>query len=99
MKAQANLQLGRFEEAIKQANAVHQLSHANWASVHVIAAQAYERMNQPELARVQYETYVRESPKGGLGVVVSQRMQQLDAPTGKESTANSVPPINSLLPR
>jgi Flp pilus assembly protein TadD len=99
MKAQANLQLGRFGEAIKQARAVHLLSHANWASVHVIAAQAYEHMSQPELARVEYETYVRESPQGDLRAAASKRMQEL-GPTGvAERSASAPPPINSLLPR
>jgi Tfp pilus assembly protein PilF len=99
MKAQADLQLGRFDEAVKQARAVHLLSHSNWASVHVIAAQAYEGMNQPQLARVEYETYMRESPKGSLGAAASKRVQELGSAGVAERSASEPPPINSLLPR
>jgi Flp pilus assembly protein TadD len=99
MRAQANLELGRFDETIKQARAVHLLAHSNWASIHVIAAQAYERLSQPELARVEYETYVRESPQGNFRAAASKRMQELDSVGVAERSASTPPPINSLLPR
>jgi Flp pilus assembly protein TadD len=99
MKAQANLQLGHLEEAIKQAHAVHLLPHAHWASIHVIAAQAYERMHQPELARAEYQMYMRESPNGDLRVAASRRMRELGSSVVSESSTPDAPPINSLLPR
>jgi hypothetical protein len=99
MRAQANLELGRFDETIKQARAVHLLAHSNWASIHVIAAQAYERLSQPELARVEYETYVRESPQGNFRAAASKRMQELGSVGVAERSASTPPPINSLLPR
>jgi len=60
----ANLELntGRFDDAIQNAQRVHSLPHANASVAHLIAAMAYQRKQLLPEAVAQYKQFLEESP-------------------------------------
>ena len=53
-----------YAAAVQTAQKVHQLAHEGFASCHYVAGEAYERLGQPQNARVQYQLYLQEMPNG-----------------------------------
>ncbi len=80
MKADAYLKLGRYPEAIREAQAAHSLDHQNWETVHLIAATAYEALRQPQSAAAEYRLYIEESSNPQMRAVASQRIRELEGP-------------------
>lgn len=96
MEADAYLKLANYPEAIHQAQAAHSLPHGNWDTVHLIAATAYEALQQPQMAAVEYKLYLDESSNSEMRAVASRRIKELGnlAQVSSPSVA-----INSLLSR
>ncbi len=55
---------GKFEEAAASARRVHILPHQEYASAHMIAGRALERLRRPEVAATEYRLYLAEAPNG-----------------------------------
>ncbi|HWC18714.1 MAG TPA: tetratricopeptide repeat protein [Terriglobales bacterium] len=95
--ANAYLKLGRYEEAIREARAAHNLPHTNWESVHVIAAAAYESIHEPAMASAEYRLYMDEASNPAMRTEVAQRIRELGAVAQQQSPVQM--PMNSLAPR
>jgi Flp pilus assembly protein TadD len=55
---------GKFEQAAASARRVHILPHQEYASAHVIAARALERLSRLDAAAAEYRLYLTEAPNG-----------------------------------
>jgi len=73
------IRTGDNDGALATARKVHQLPHEGYALVHEIAGQAYEHEGQPQNARIEYETYLRESPNGPEAPQVRAALTRLTA--------------------
>jgi tetratricopeptide (TPR) repeat protein len=73
--AYAELQTQKFDLAITHARAAHTVAHPGLASVHIVAAHAFEATNQPDEALKEYKLYMEEDPNGR------------DAPRAKQAIA------------
>ncbi|GEM_PF-3151537 len=93
MEADAYLKLGRYPEAIREAQTVHSIAHQNWDTVHLIAATAYEALRQPQSAAAEYRLYIEESSNPEMRAVASQRIRDLG---GMAQVSAATVPINSL---
>lgn len=60
----AQLMLGKPEEALASARRVHTMEHAQYTLVHLIAAMALETLKRPAEAAAEYQLYLQESPTG-----------------------------------
>jgi tetratricopeptide (TPR) repeat protein len=96
MEADAYVKLGRYPEAIREAHAAHNLSHANWEMVHLIAATAYEALHQTQMAAAEYRLYLEESSNPEMRAVASRRLRELG---GVAEASSPTAPMNSFLPR
>jgi len=75
----AEIQAGHDDDALMNARKVHQLPHEGYAVVHYVAGQALEHEGQPQSARVEYETYLNESPNGAEASQVKSALTRLMA--------------------
>jgi Flp pilus assembly protein TadD len=96
MEAEAYLKLGRYNEAIREAKAAHELPHPNWASVHVIAATSFEALHQPDHAVSEYRRFIEECNQQPLRERAERRISEL---TSVASQQPSEIPMNSLAVR
>lgn len=55
---------GKFEEAAASARRVHSLPHQEYASAHMIAGRALERLGRLDAALAEYRLYLVEAPNG-----------------------------------
>ena len=62
--AYAELQTKKFELAIEHARTAHTVPHTGLASVHIVAAHAFEATQQPSEALKEYKLYMDEDPNG-----------------------------------
>jgi Flp pilus assembly protein TadD len=60
----AEEQTGDDDGALLNARKVHGLPHEGYSVVHFVAGQALEHKGQPQVATMEYETYLSESPNG-----------------------------------
>jgi Tfp pilus assembly protein PilF len=60
--AMAQLFQNKFDDAIKNANRVHQLPHDRFAVCHYVASVAYEKRGEYNLAATELKTYLAENP-------------------------------------
>lgn len=97
MEAEAFLKLGKYHEAIREAKASHSLPHANWATVHVIAAASFEALHQPDSAVAEYRQFIAESNQEPLRERAAQRINELNPLVVQQPT--TAVPSNSLLER
>lgn len=79
MMAQAKLMAHSYDEAIAYAAKTHRLSHQRFASVHVIAAEAYEAQKKPVEARAQYQLFLQEDPDSPLAAKIRSALGQTTA--------------------
>ena len=97
MEAEAFLKLGKYNEAIREANASHALSHTNWATVHVIAAESFAALHQPDYAVSEYRQFIAECNQQPMREQAARRISEL---TSVALQQPSTPvPMNSLLSR
>jgi hypothetical protein len=62
--AYAELQTQKFDLAITHARTAHSVPHPGLASVHIVAAHAFEATKQPGEALREYQLYMGEDPNG-----------------------------------
>ena len=62
--ALSELTSGKLAEAVAHAQKVHSVAHPGYASVHLIAARAFEAAQQPAQALEEYRAYLAEDPGG-----------------------------------
>jgi len=94
MEADAYSKLGRYQDAIRAAQAAHRLNHQNWDTVHLIAASAYEALHQPQMAAAEYHLYLDESSNPEMRAVAFQKLRDLNRVAQQSQTAV---PMNSLM--
>ncbi len=64
MLAIAEIEDGKTDDALRDAQKVHALSHDGYAVAHYIAAEALEDKHQNAQAAAEYNLYLKESPNG-----------------------------------
>jgi Flp pilus assembly protein TadD len=79
--ANTQLLLGQSEEAVSTARRLHNLDHADYTIVHVIAAQALVNLKRPDEAASEYQLYLQESPAGPAAGRARAGLQALQSPT------------------
>jgi hypothetical protein len=62
--AYAELQTQKFDLAITHARTAHSVPHPGLASVHIVAAHAFEAAQRPDEALKEYRLYMEEDPTG-----------------------------------
>jgi len=77
MLAIAEIQDAKPEDALRDAQKVHTLPHDGFAVVHFVAGEALEEKHQAEEAKVEYTTYLRESPNGPEAAQVKDALHRL----------------------
>lgn len=97
MEAEAYLKLGRYNEAIRETKAAHALPHANWATVHVIAATSFEALHQTDYAVSEYRRFIEECNQQTLRERAAQRISELTSVASQQPRAPV--PMNSLVSR
>lgn len=60
MEADLYLKMGDLVNVIREAGKAHTLPHANWAIVHMLAAQAYQGLHETDKAVLEYRQYAAE---------------------------------------
>ena len=97
MEAEAFLKLGKYSDAIREAKASHALPHANWATVHVIAAASFEALHQPDSAVAEYRQFIAECNQQSLREQAARKIIELTPLVVQQPT--TAVPLNSLLER
>lgn len=64
LAANAELASGKYDDALRDAQKVHELPHEGFAASHYFAGQAFEHKNELQEARAEYELYLLEDPNG-----------------------------------
>ncbi len=86
MLAIAEIQDGKPDDALRDAQQVHAFPHDGYAVVHYVAGEALEEKNQFAKASAEYALYLKESPNGAEAVQVKSAMARLSS-----STASAAP--------
>ncbi len=86
MLAVAEIQDGKVDDALRDAQKVHELPHDGYSVVHFVAGAALEEKHQYAQAAAEYTTYLRESPNGPDAEQVKSALQRLS-----NSTAAAAP--------
>ena len=81
--AYAELQTQKFESAITHAHTAHTVPHPGLASVHIVAAHAFEATQQPDEALKEYRLYMEEDPNGRDAPRAKQAIASLTSPQPK----------------
>ena len=84
--AYAELLTHKFDAAIVHAQTAHSIAHPGLASVHIVAAHAFEATQRPDEALKEYRQYLKEDPTG------------LDAGHAKEAIARSTTSAPASIP-
>jgi tetratricopeptide (TPR) repeat protein len=71
-----------YDSALADAQRVHSLpNHEQFAEVHLLAGEILEMRNQPQRAIVEYELFLKESPKSPQAAMVQRELSQLRTET------------------
>jgi tetratricopeptide (TPR) repeat protein len=81
--AYAELQRKQFDQAIAHARTAHSIPHEGLASVHIVAADAFEATMQPAEALDQYRIYLQEDPRGPDAARAEKAVTRLSGFLGK----------------
>ncbi len=81
--AYAELQTQKFELAITHARTAHTVPHPGLASVHIVAAHAFEATQKPDEALKEYRLYMEEDPNGRDAPRAKQAIASLTSPQPK----------------
>lgn len=79
MLAMAEIQDGKPDDAIRDAQKVHALSHDGYAVAHYIAAEALEEKHQNAQASAEYNLYLKESPNGPEAAQAKSALERLSS--------------------
>jgi len=77
MLAIAEVEDGKVDDALRDAQKVHTMPHDGYAVVHYIAGEVLEEKHQFDQARVEYTTYLQESPNGPDAAQVKSALERL----------------------
>ena len=86
MLSVAQFQMHNFDAALQNALKVHQAPHDGYALAHYVAGRVYEIQHNYAQATAQYETYLKEDPKGAQA---DQARNALTRVTASAGTAHS----------
>jgi len=86
MLAITEIQDGKTDDALRDAQKVHALPHDGFAVVHYIAGEALEEKHQYAEAAAEYNLYLKEAPAGPDAAQVKSALQRLSS-----STASAAP--------
>ena len=75
----ADFQSGNPDLAIRACKRAHESPHEGYALCHYVAGQAYERQHDPGSAKLEYETYLKETPNGPQAPQVKKALTHLNA--------------------
>jgi tetratricopeptide (TPR) repeat protein len=75
----ADLQAGNPDLAVRAARRAHESPHDGYALCHFVAGQALERQHDHAAAKLEYETYLKETPDGPEAPKVKQALARLAA--------------------
>jgi Tfp pilus assembly protein PilF len=75
----ADFQSGNPDLAIRACKRAHESPHDGYALCHYVAGQAYERQHNSPAAKVEYETYLKETPDGPEASQVKRALARLSA--------------------
>ena len=82
MLAIAEIQDGKPDDALRDAQKVHALPHEGYSSVHYIAGAALEEKNQYTQASNEYALYLKETPNGPQAAQAKGALERLSASAG-----------------
>jgi Tfp pilus assembly protein PilF len=77
LQSRIQLKQSKFDEALATINKVHAMPHENFADVHLIAAEIYQKQNRNAEALAESETYLKEYPDSPRAAQVRQAMAQI----------------------
>jgi Tfp pilus assembly protein PilF len=77
LRVRVDFMLGQDQQAIDDAQKVHDLPHADYASVHYTAAAAYQRLNQIPQMIAQLRLLLQEDPKNPRADYIRQTIAEL----------------------
>jgi tetratricopeptide (TPR) repeat protein len=89
--AQAELMNRHYEDAIRDARAVHSLPHHNYPEVHYICALALQAMQRTAEAADEYRAFLKEHPEGTEAEQARKLLQSLEQHRRSTSAARSGP--------
>ena len=75
----SDFQTGNPDLAIRACKRAHESPHDNYALCHYVAGQAYEREHDPAAAKLEYETYLQETPNGPEAPQVKKSLARVTA--------------------
>ncbi len=73
----SDFQAGNPDLAVKACKRAHESPHENYALCHFVAGQAYERLHDSAAAKLEYETYLKETPDGPEAAQVKKALAHL----------------------
>jgi len=79
LRVRIDFMLGHDQQAIDDANKVHDLPHAGYATVHYTAAAAYQHMNQIPQMIAQLQLLLQEDPKNPRADYIRQTIAELQS--------------------
>jgi tetratricopeptide (TPR) repeat protein len=82
MLAIAEIEDGKVDDALRDAQRVHALPHEGYAVAHYVAGQVLEDKHEYQQAKAEYETYLKESPNGPDVAQVKSALERLSASSG-----------------
>ncbi len=80
----ADLQAGNPDLAVKAARKAHESPHQGYALCHFVAGQALERQHDTAGAKLEYETYLQETPDGPEAPQVRKALARLEAASAQQ---------------
>lgn len=78
LMAVAEMQLGEYDAALREAQRVHSVPHEEYAVSHYIAGQILERQRKADAAVEEYQLYLQESPNGEEVALVRTALARID---------------------
>ena len=75
----SDFQTGNPDLAIRACKRAHESPHEGYALCHYVAGQAYERQHDSAAAKLEYETYLQETPNGPEAPQVKKSLARLSA--------------------
>ena len=75
----SDFQTGNPDLAIRACKRAHESPHDGYALCHYVAGQAYEREHDPAAAKLEYETYLQETPNGPEAPQVKKYLARVSA--------------------
>jgi Tfp pilus assembly protein PilF len=75
----SDFQAGNPDLAVRACKRAHESPHEGYALCHFVAGQAYERLHDPAAAKLEYETYLKETPDGPEAPQVKKALAHLTA--------------------